>query len=236
MTDHPAHDRVSSLSTFLLIACAALGLASTGNAAPVVIEGRAEVVDGDGLRIGPIAIRIHGIDAPEDGQRCPEQGSGTWDCGTTAANALSRLVEGTDVSCTAKEQDAYGRIVATCEANGQDIADQLVADGLAWAYREYSDDYVEDEQVARAAGVGIWQASGAQTPWDYRANRWERAVADSPDGCPIKGNISSGDERIYHTPWSRWYSRTKINTAKGERWFCDEAEAQAAGWRGAKGR
>jgi len=30
----------------------------------------AEVVDGDGRMIGPVAIRIHGIDAPEIGQRC----------------------------------------------------------------------------------------------------------------------------------------------------------------------
>jgi hypothetical protein len=55
----------------------------------------------------------------------------------------------------------------------------------------------------------------------------------APDpNCPIKGNINSKGERIYHTPWgSRNYDRTKINTAKGERWFCNEAEAVAAGWR-----
>jgi hypothetical protein len=38
-------------------------------------------------------------------------------------------------------------------------------------------------------------------------------------------------ERIYHAPGGRWYSRTKINEAKGERWFCSEEEARAAGWR-----
>jgi hypothetical protein len=55
--------------------------------------------------------------------------------------------------------------------------------------------------------------------------------APNPD-CPIKGNINRDGERIYHTPWgSHSYDRTKINTAKGERWFCDEAEAAAAGWR-----
>ncbi len=54
--------------------------------------------------------------------------------------------------------------------------------------------------------------------------------------CPIKGNISKTGERIYHTPWSPWYSRTKINEATGERWFCDESEAAAAGWRAARFR
>ena len=46
-----------------------------------------------------------------------------------------------------------------------------------------------------------------------------------PAGCTIKGNISSSGERIYHITGGQYYDRTKINTAKGERWFCSEAEA-----------
>ncbi len=38
-------------------------------------------------------------------------------------------------------------------------------------------------------------------------------------------------ERIYHVPGGAYYNRTRINTAKGERWFCTEEEALAAGWR-----
>ncbi len=38
-------------------------------------------------------------------------------------------------------------------------------------------------------------------------------------------------ERIYHVPGEAYYNRTRINPAKGERWFCTEEEAQAAGWR-----
>jgi hypothetical protein len=50
--------------------------------------------------------------------------------------------------------------------------------------------------------------------------------------CRIKGNISfERGERIYHAPGGEYYSRTRIDTAKGERWFCSEAEARAAGWR-----
>jgi hypothetical protein len=48
--------------------------------------------------------------------------------------------------------------------------------------------------------------------------------------CLIKGNISDSG-RIYHVPGSAWYERTEINESRGERWFCTEAEAQAAGWR-----
>lgn len=49
--------------------------------------------------------------------------------------------------------------------------------------------------------------------------------------CPIKGNTNDKGERIYHAPWPPWYSKTKVNTGNGERWFCDEAEAVSAGWR-----
>ena len=48
--------------------------------------------------------------------------------------------------------------------------------------------------------------------------------------CLIKGNINNRGERIYHVPGSKWYARTKINRP-GERWFCTEEEAIAAGWR-----
>ena len=35
-------------------------------------------------------------------------------------------------------------------------------------------------------------------------------------------------------PGGRYYDATVIDTAKGERWFCTEAEAVAAGWRRSK--
>ena len=56
-------------------------------------------------------------------------------------------------------------------------------------------------------------------------------VVQQPSGrCTIKGNISDNG-RIYHVPGSRSYEATRIDEAKGERWFCTEQEARAAGWR-----
>jgi endonuclease YncB( thermonuclease family) len=51
-----------------------------------------------------------------------------------------------------------------------------------------------------------------------------------PGRCQIKGNISQSG-RIYHVPGSPSYASTQIDESKGERWFCSEEEAQAAGWR-----
>jgi hypothetical protein len=51
-------------------------------------------------------------------------------------------------------------------------------------------------------------------------------------GCDIKGNIAyDSGEPIYHVPGQKYYAAATINPTYGERWFCTEAEAQAAGWR-----
>ena len=53
--------------------------------------------------------------------------------------------------------------------------------------------------------------------------------------CNIKGNISiNTGERIFHVPGQEYYSRTIITPRYGERWFCSEQEAYAAGWRKAR--
>jgi hypothetical protein len=54
-------------------------------------------------------------------------------------------------------------------------------------------------------------------------------------GCNIKGNISKNNgQRIYHVPGQEHYAETQIHTLSGERWFCSEEEARAAGWRKAR--
>ncbi|WID97521.1 hypothetical protein QO058_04435 [Bosea vestrisii] len=50
--------------------------------------------------------------------------------------------------------------------------------------------------------------------------------------CTVRGNIRpTSGERIYHLPGQSFYAETTIKPWRGERWFCSEAEAQAAGWR-----
>lgn len=199
-------------------------------AEPATVSGIARIVDGDTLDVGVVRIRLHGIDAPEAGQRCGKVGAGTWACGTEATNRLAELAEGKRIECDALDRDAYGRIIGVCRQAETDINAVLIDEGLAWAFTRFSDVYAEREAAARTAGIGIWQGE-AEPAWEYRANRWARAVEASPGGCPIKGNINRQGERIYHTPWSPWYDRTQVDEQAGERWFCDEADAQAAGWR-----
>jgi phosphatidylserine/phosphatidylglycerophosphate/cardiolipin synthase-like enzyme len=62
-----------------------------------------------------------------------------------------------------------------------------------------------------------------------------KAATTSAPACAIKGNVSGKGERIYHLPGSRHYARVAMN-GPGERWFCSEPEAKAAGWRPAASR
>lgn len=52
--------------------------------------------------------------------------------------------------------------------------------------------------------------------------------------CLIKGNINGKGVRIYHPPGCKYYGSTVIDPKRGERWFCNEQEAVAAGWRRTK--
>ena len=84
---------------------------------------------------------------------------------------------------------------------------------------------------AASSGVKTKATAGAKV---VAALGSMQAGPPSPD-CMIKGNISSGGrERIYHMPGGAAYEKTQIDVAAGERWFCNEADAQAAGWRRAK--
>lgn len=187
------------------------------------------VVDGDTFDLDGKRYRVNGIDAPEAGQTCLTAKGREWSCGRAATDALHDLLIGAHVRCDDLVTDNYDRIVGTCFADGRDVGAAMVRQGMAWAFVKFSDVYVAPQDAAQADKVGIWQGV-AEPAWDFRSKRWEVAAQDAPEGCPIKGNISPNG-KIYHPPWSPWYNRTKITETKGERWFCDEADAVKAGWR-----
>lgn len=198
-------------------------------AAAETVTGRARVSDGDTLRIGEARIRLFGIDAPELDQRCGER---QWPCGDWARGRLEQLAEGRRLACTVQDRDSYGRLVAICTVNGRDIGSLLVAEGAAVAYTRYSTRYVAEERAAQRAGLGLW-GGAFDRPEDHRHGTGQEPQAE-PGGCRIKGNISGSGRKLYHLPGGDGYAATRIDTARGERWFCTEAEARAAGWQPAR--
>ena len=198
------------------------------------LAGFATVTDGDTLTVAGQRIRLFGIDAPESKQTCVAGGQ-RWRCGRSATQALAKRIAGRPVVCTERDRGRYGRIVAVCRAGGEDVNAWMVSQGLALAYRKYSTVYVGQERAAKAARRGLWRGEFV-APWDWRRGKRLAATAsaDRTGACRIKGNISRSGKRIYHVPGAQYYDRTRIDASKGERWFCSEAEAQAAGWGRAK--
>lgn len=85
--------------------------------------------------------------------------------------------------------------------------------------------------VAAAAMIGFVGVFVFSLP-DHGANAVSQVFASVGVGCDIKGNVSiSSGERIYHVPGQQYYLDTKVDARFGERWFCSEADARAAGWR-----
>jgi endonuclease YncB( thermonuclease family) len=217
------------------------------------ISGVARIVDGDTLAIGETKIRLEGIDAPETDQMCLDYNAAKWSCGVVARDHLVQHVAGRPVECSPSGADRYGRTLAVCHLGDENLNAWMVREGFALAFVKYSTVYLGEESEARKAQRGLW--SGAFiAPWDWRhrgkgtvvlgalfvpitaqAQLLEpasAAAAPSSD-CIIKGNVNRRGERIYHLPGGLHYAKVNM-AAPGKRWFCTEAEAEAAGWRRAK--
>ncbi|PTE22892.1 nuclease [Cereibacter changlensis JA139] len=203
-----------------------LGLAALPSLAASV-TGEVRVIDGDTLHVAGQRVRLFGIDAPERDQSCGAEGA-RWDCGSWATAELAARVEGRRVVCEGAEEDRYGRLLAVCRADGEDINAALVRSGAALAYRRYSGRYVDQEGEAQRSRLGLWSGEMV-TPEAHRRGADAPSAAAPTSGCAIKGNVSKNG-RIYHLPGSRDYARTRISGPE-EGWFCTEAEARAAGFR-----
>jgi endonuclease YncB( thermonuclease family) len=214
------------------------------------VRGVAQIVDGDSLQVGTTRIQLSGIDAPEPDQICLDSKAEIWTCGMSARDELVRHVGHAVWVCEGTAKDRFGRLLAKCEVNGEDIQEWMVRSGWAMALTRYSSAYQTDEAEAREAKAGMW-AGAFVAPWDWR-NRNKNTVilgaADVPagarekmlsrvssagapaPGCNIKGNVNRSGVCIYHPPGSRWYAKVNMELS-GKRWFCSIKEAEAAGCR-----
>lgn len=201
----------------------------TAAAAP---QGIIRVIDADTWDVGSTRVRLHGIDAPELAQTCDTEQRINWSCGVWVSNLIRAQYDGKIARCDMITIDKYNRTVARCWVNGRDVGRDMVADGLAFAYRKYSMAYDFEEKTAAFIDRGL-HAHRVQSPAQFRVTRAKGRISPDHD-CVIKGNISTKGTRIFHIPGQQYYERTGINSAKGERWFCTAAQAVQAGWRASR--
>jgi endonuclease YncB( thermonuclease family) len=147
-------------------------LAPAAQAHPVVsVESRVvAVVDGDTIKILDehnelFKIRLAEIDAPEKKQPF----------GMKAKQMLSDLCFNETVIADIQTTDRYGRGVARVYKGDKDPVDinaEMVKQGGAWVYRQYSHDpaYLKFEEQARAEKRGLWALQDDQRipPWEWR--------------------------------------------------------------------
>lgn len=195
---------------------------------PARAAGEVSVIDGDTLQIGGKVVNLYGIDAPELGQLCYHDGN--WNkCGQAAAFELKKLIEfdGPPV-CKPAPQN---RNQVVCRASGRDLALTLLHAGYAVAATGSGDLYRLAEKSAREGNLGLWHMA-LVSPWDWRhGRRMTGGEAAAERSCPIKAVIAADGARLYYVPTDRAYQKIDVETSKGDRRFCSDAEARTAGWR-----
>lgn len=196
------------------------------------------VIDGDTFVIedengDDIRVRMIGINAPE-----------LSDCGgETAKQALEQKIGNRQIKLRKNIEgiDDNGRLLryVLIPADNPKLDDILVSQwllshGFAYLQNEsYSDMYRDlhrnAENRAESQNLGIWKS--CPRPILPQSQLREQDNAPRKKGCNIKGNISEKSYgKIYFTPGCPNYDRIKVDSRKGEQYFCTETEAQSAGF------
>ena len=128
-----------------------------------------EVFDGDSFVVetasgDEIEVRLHGIDAPEKDQAYADN----------ARTALTDLIGEERIRVETIDVDRFGREVARVFrlADGLDVNAEMVKQGHAWVYRQYTRDkkLYELESTARKQQLGLWALpeEDIMPPWQWR--------------------------------------------------------------------
>ncbi|MBR2600749.1 thermonuclease family protein [Candidatus Saccharibacteria bacterium] len=194
------------------------------------------VIDGDTIKIDyegkETSVRLIGVNTPETVD--PRK---TVECfGQEASQYLKNLLEGKKVKIEADysqtDRDKYDRLLRYIYLDGEDVGYMVINNGYGYEYT-YNYPYIKQSEYKQAQeeaeknSRGLW-AEGVCV------EETKEEMETTTDYCVIKGNINNKGEKIYHMPGQQYYNQTQIDTSQGERWFCSEAEAQAAGWRKSK--
>ncbi|MBR3052151.1 thermonuclease family protein [Candidatus Saccharibacteria bacterium] len=212
------------------------------------------VTDGDTIRIDyngtSTPVRLIGVDTPET----VDQRTTVQCFGQEASNYLKATLTGKKVSLeadpTQSDRDKYDRLLRYVYLDDEDIGLRIIANGYGHEYTynvpyQKQTEYKAAERTADAQNLGLWSPSTCNGNTTQPANPEPTpeptptpAPTPAPDTqtveCNIKGNINNKGEKIYHVPGQQYYNKTVITPSKGERYFCTEEEAVAAGWRKSK--
>jgi endonuclease YncB( thermonuclease family) len=157
--------RLSLLFVILLLVLSAASFSSADSFTGRVLD----VHDGDTITVlkqdnQKLKIRLAGIDCPETFQVH----------GEAAKQFVLSKVSDRRVRIEPETIDRYGRTVGIVLINGENLNEQIVANGHGWVYRKYCKaDYCKNwlklEETKRDAQVGLWENENPEPPWEWRS-------------------------------------------------------------------
>ena len=92
--------------------------------------------------------------------------------GKQAKHATAAYVGNREIVVRAMRRDRHGRTTAEVVLqDGRNVAHELIKEGLAWSRPETSEgrSLGDVEQLARAAGKGLWSDPHPVPPWKWKA-------------------------------------------------------------------
>ena len=219
-----------------------------------------KVVDGDTIDVYPVKsnevgaeqfngiltgttterVRLIGINTPETvDPRKPVE------CfGREASAKAHELLENKKIYLAADEtqdnRDKYKRLLRYAfREDGLFYNLEIIKLGYAYEYTyqipyQYQTEFKAAQVYAKENKLGLWADNACAVKNNMSISVSTATVSSSGSNCNIKGNINSKGEKIYHLPACEYYAKTVINLNQGEKYFCSESEAQAAGWRKAQ--
>ena len=107
-------------------------------------------------------IVLKGIDCPELKQPY----------GKKARQVTAAFVGNRDIVVRAMQRDRQGRVAAeVILQDGRNVAYELIKEGLAWSRGGWADgrSFNDEEELARAARVGLWADQNPVPPWKWKA-------------------------------------------------------------------
>ena len=142
------------------------------------VKGKAKVVDGDGVHVAGLSIRMAGIDAPEGRQVAVTADGEQVDHGALAKKALIKKLGGSEVVVRIEGVDEFKRYLGVVILGKEDINAWMVRNGYAVAV--FGDRYLRHQKNAQRESRGMWGYREAYHPQGWKHGRRESLVSRSP--------------------------------------------------------
>ncbi|WP_374383462.1 thermonuclease family protein [Dongia sp.] len=130
---------------------------------PPTLEGTGQAIDGDEIAIGDVIFQLDGIAAPLM----------TVPMGPEARVALQALIDGQRLTCQVLGRgEDQKHLTGTCKIGEDDVAEAMLAGGMAAVYRQVTSQNAEEreraarydaaETEARGRNLGLWTKPDAE--------------------------------------------------------------------------